>query len=1330
MTASAHSGTSWGQFPPASQNGRSKHKTMDRQVVCESLSSPIKNEYIFCVAWAIVLACHTHSDEVLFGVAWHGRQTETGDQAILPWRLRIDSGDTVADALAATARYHHEMRGFEHMGIQKFSMLCPENIRLCQFGNLIVLGCDSDDVSEAQKQECQYPLALYVGDSRILANFDPSLVEPDRLRMMLIHVLDVVQAMVDMPDRTIHDIRTAGRRGITQMRQLTSLTEPESDDTAQVQQLIDERCASCPSALAVCAWDGSVTYGELGQWAWSVARGLVDNGGIGPGSFVGIFMAKSVKTVVAMLGIMRAGAAFLFLPLSVPIERLRTMCSIANVQCVVTAKGKGSAAATHFGLPVFEVPETPVTAESTSLINSAIGSDPLYAVFTSGSSGQPKGIVVDRASYGPGLRDFCALTRLHAQSRVLHAVSHAFVVNIIEQFAALATGACLCVPSEEQIQVDLETAISQFNATWGILTPSVARLLRPANVPSMQSLLLAGESVVTADVTRWSSSSACLYSVWGQSESASTLLVRQLHVDSPVGSLGLPTTGRYWVVDPENPHRLLPMGLEGELLLESSALARGYFGNSTQTERTFLNDPNWYSSISGSQSTSSKALPRRWLLTGDLVRFCRMDGSLDFVGRKGTRTKIRGQRVELGEIESQLQKSLPGSQQVVAELIVPAPGPGEEQPHPPPMLVAFTCNYNQVNTPSPRQELVAETPTAESRSTARVALSALRQVLPSYMVPSAILSLSFLPRTVTGKIDRRALREWSGRRTVDEMLNFHEERMPFRAPETDAERTLQECCEKVLHLAPGSVGLEDNFLGLGGNSLTAQQLVTASRSSGLRIGMTDVFEKPTLGALAATGIPCSFPNSAVNPSKPGHAFDEDLFETLKTDVLRNGVLGQGLEPEDVEHVYPTLEMQSLLVDLAVLDYFPIEIDGIVDSMRLKLACQRFVDLQPSLRSFFIQFREQTMQIVLRQLAINWTELALPSGADLMTWTRSWALQDRTQPPPLSRPSAAGFTLIKGNNDSQQSAFVLRLPHAQYDGVCLRQIVQQLGALYNNPDLFDATQSPFADFTSYRRACARLRTPVALDFWRELLSGSEVTRLPRLSLGSETSVIYSGECEPLSPPTGITMATAIKAAWAFVIAQETNKTDVVFGQITNCRGNIDIDPEERAVGRSGSGQEIIGMCLNTTPVRVRLSSTTRVKELLLAVQRQHVRMLPYETIDWFDMVANSTPWPADTDLDSVVLHENFASAGDVTLGKALGRMDNPIFTTPGWKRHALVTWPGADKLMTFLMIREGALDKTYAEGLVRKFNETLVRFLGDPEGLVSGSTETTVEPQVG
>ncbi|KAL4758562.1 uncharacterized protein BDW70DRAFT_162484 [Aspergillus foveolatus] len=1313
---SAVSGASFSQFPPL-RNGSYKHNTTNHQLVFESLSCSLTNDLIVCIAWASVLARQTSNDEVLFGVAYHGRRTEAGDQAILPWRLRINPGKAVADALVTAARYNKEMQQFERMGLKKFCTLSPEHVRLCQFGNLLVLGYSFEDAPGFQTQEYQYPLTLYVGSTRVLASFDPAFIESDTVRMMLIYLVDFIQAGTERPDKIIRD-QIVGTKGMALMRQWNARREVESYDAVQVQQLINKQCTDRPSAAAVCAWDGSLTYGELNQWASSFARNLTLRIGIGPGSFVGIFMAKSVRTVVAMLGVMRAGAAFIFLPLSLPHERLRTMCRIANVQCVVTAPGQSCTTA-HFALPVLEIESELPSAESASFLNNATASDPLYAVFTSGSTGQPKGIAVDRASFGPGLRRLCALSRLNAESRVFHAASHTFVVSIIEQLAALATGACLCVPSDDEVQNDLGSALTKFKATWTILTPSVARLLEPANVPSMKSLLLAGEPLTAVDLAQWSGSSSGLYSLWGQSESASTLLAHPLRPDSPTSGLGTPTIGACWVVDPEDHHRLVPLGAEGELLLESPALARGYLEDSLQTAHTFVEDPAWYSDICKGQTTS-EMFPRRWLLTGDLVRYCRIDGSLQLVGRKGTRTKIRGQRVELGEIESQLRKCLPGVQQVVAELVVPASGPGEEQQHPP-MLVAFTSTSHDKTQPS-GQELMAETPRNEHRSAFRAALSVLRQALPSYMVPSAILPLSFLPRTITGKIDRKSLREWSGRQTLDEILKFHQERAVFRAPLTEGERIVQESCEEVLHLVPGSVGLEDNFFGLGGNSLTAQQLAAATRSRGLRIKVTDVFEKPSLGSLAATGMPCSFTLCAGHKNRLDRASDKHPFVALKKDLLQNVVLPEGYKPEDVEDVYPALEMQSLLVNLAVIDYFPIEVNGPIDYNRLWRACQLFVDVQPSFRSIFVSFQGRTMQIVLRKIEIAWNQLTMPAGADLMASARSWALQDRTQPRALSQPSAA-FTLIHGN-DGQRSAFILKMPHAQYDGVCLRQIIQQLGELYNDPGLA-VTHRTLANFTTYRLACARLRTPAALNFWGTLLADSEVTRLPRVSAGSDTSIIYSCECEPPLPPTGITMATAIKAAWAFVLAQETSSTDVVFGQITNCRGNIDIGPD---VGGRRSGQDIIGMCLNTTPVRVKLASTTRIKQLLLAVQEEHVRMLPYETIDWFDMVANSTPWPADTDLDSVVLHENFSSAGDLVLGITAGRMDNPIFTTPGWKRHVLVTWPRPERLMTFLMTREGALEKEYAEGLVGKFNATLMRFLEDPEGVVGGETSTLITPR--
>ncbi|KAJ5776372.1 uncharacterized protein N7511_001383 [Penicillium nucicola] len=139
------------------------------------------------------------------------------------------------------------------------------------------------------------------------------------------------------------------------------------------------------------------------------------------------------------------------------------------------------------------------------------------------------------------------------------------------------------------------------------------------------------------------------------------------------------------------------------------------------------------------------------------------------------------------------------------------------------------------------------------------------------------------------------------------------------------------------------------------------------------------------------------------------------------------------------------------------------------------------------------------------------------------------------------------------------------------------------------------------------------------------------------------------------------------------------------------------------------QEIIGMCLNTTPVRVQVEPTAGVRDLLTMIQQQHIEALEHETIDWLDMVANSTSWAADNDLDSVVLHENVKTLQEIYLGNTAGQMHEPIFKDSNVKQHLLITFPCTQSLTTFLITRTGLLEKSFAEGLVSKFNDTLVRF---------------------
>jgi amino acid adenylation domain-containing protein len=1242
-----------------------------------------ESPYLVPFAWSVVLARYTDSEEVLFGLAYRGRKTAMEGQAIYPFRLKISSNTTVTDAMTAVARYDDQMRKYEHLGLEKFSALNPGNAVLSNFRSLLVIGDYLDDLRTEVVEE-QYPLNLYARGTAIQAYFDPLVLSPHVLRTLLIQVADVLQASIDRPDSTVLDVRTVGRNGLAQMQywhDSRNRAGAADDDDVRVQDLINVQLLSRPYALAVSAWDGSLTYAELNRWASFTSRRIVfDEVGVQTGQFVGLMMSKSVTAVVAMLSVIKAGAAFVFLSPSLPVERLRKMCKVAGVHRILTTYGHQDQAA-ELGVPVTQMDAQPASTEEIEPFESDVLSGPLYAVFTSGSTGEPKGVQIDRESFGPGLAEFCAKTRLGPKSRIFQSVSYAFVVSILEQLIGLATGACICIPSDEQLQNDMEATLAQCKASWATMTPTVARTLIPSQFPALESLILAGESISVADVKQWEHTTT-LYSMYGQSETASTLLLRQMHGSVyEAGNLGASTTGKCWVVDPTDHHRLSAVGNEGELLLESTALGVCYLGNHEQTAATFVERPLWSFELDHNDQPR-----RRWLLTGDLVKFNSLDGSIQFVGRKGTQTKIRGQRVELGEIESCLRSSYPSAQQIIAEIVTPAAAEVDSGT-PAPILIAFTCSESQ--TPTSALGLEMES-TAESRAYNRKALAALRQLLPTYMVPSAILNIRQLPRTASGKINRKVLRDWAAERALDEILGIDEDHVAFRQAETHEERVLQSVCAKILHLPLSKVGLDDNFFRIGGDSLTARQLVSASRLRGFYITVSDVFDQPALAALARCYSKSDLETKIANS-------DEDPFASVKGELLQ--VLPPELDRKNVEDVFPTLEMQSHLVKYGVLDYFPMEIHGVLNADQLRSACQVLVDMQPALRSVFIPFKDQTMQVVLRQADIPWVEHTAPSGTDLMEWTRSWVVQDRERAPPTTQLTVS-FTLI--HHDSGKSAFVIRLSHAQYDGVCLKPLFQQLENIYADPAP-SSQRRPQADFTSYRRTCARLRTPRAFDYWKKILAESDVTRFPRLCVGEVTPAIYSENCAPAPPPAGITMATAIKAAWSYVLAQETGKTDVLFGQVTNCRG---VQPE--------AGQDIIGMCLNTTPVRVQVEQSTRVRDLLVMIQQQHVKSLEHETIDWSDMVAQSTSWPADTNLDTAVLHENFANLDEISLGCATAQINEPIFTPVGSKLHLLVTWPGPESLMTFFITRTGALERTFAEGLVTKFNATLVRFLASPD----------------
>ncbi|XRM47120.1 hypothetical protein ABZX51_010121 [Aspergillus tubingensis] len=289
----------------------------------------------------------------------------------------------------------------------------------------------------------------------------------------------------------------------------------------------------------------------------------------------------------------------------------------------------------------------------------------MYLAFTSGSTGSPKGLVITHTNYASSLHYQLPLLGFIKETRFYDFSSNGFDASLSHTFTILAAGGCLCVPSEQDRRNSLAESITSLRANAIGLTPSVARLLNPADTPTLATLLFFGEALRVSDVQRWWNK-VRISNIYGPSE-CTPYAVINTSAASPQETtrLGKGAGLVTWVVDPDNHDRLLPLGETGELLLEEPLVGEGYLEDAERTARVFIQDPVWLRQ--GGPNHPGRC-GQRLYKTGDLVHY-NNDGSLTYVGRKDTQIKIHGQRAELGEIEFCLEQHLPEAKQVIVETI-------------------------------------------------------------------------------------------------------------------------------------------------------------------------------------------------------------------------------------------------------------------------------------------------------------------------------------------------------------------------------------------------------------------------------------------------------------------------------------------------------------------------------------------------------------------------------------------------------------------------------------------------------------------------------------
>jgi amino acid adenylation domain-containing protein len=292
-------------------------------------------------------------------------------------------------------------------------------------------------------------------------------------------------------------------------------------------------------------------------------------------------------------------------------------------------------------------------------------SNAAYIIFTSGSTGQPKGVVLEHKAVSTSCLEHGKAFGFTAQTRALQFAAYTFDACIAEIATTLINGGCVCIPSESDRRNELARVISTMDVNWAFLTPSVARVLDPRDVPSLRTLALGGEHVALSDYSRWAERTQ-MVNGYGPTECCVFCVALIGTHGLTSGVIGKSVASVGWVVDPANHNRLAPLGSIGELLVEGPILARGYLNDAEKTSTAFISDPTWL-------TEGTRGYPgRRGRLykTGDLVRY-NSDGNLVCVGRKDEQVKVRGQRVELGEIEHHVRECMPEAEGVAVEVVLP-----------------------------------------------------------------------------------------------------------------------------------------------------------------------------------------------------------------------------------------------------------------------------------------------------------------------------------------------------------------------------------------------------------------------------------------------------------------------------------------------------------------------------------------------------------------------------------------------------------------------------------------------------------------------------------
>ncbi|HEX3647821.1 MAG TPA: amino acid adenylation domain-containing protein, partial [Pseudonocardiaceae bacterium] len=1001
------------------------------------------------------------------------------------------------------------------------------------------------------------------------------------------------------------------------------------------------------------------TYAEFAAGVHRLARLLVRRG-VRPGDVVGVLAERGPALLTAVHAILAAGAAYLPLDPDQPDRRLAFLVADAGARLVITTSRLAVDAellvadevADELAATPADPVDVPVRPESTA-----------YVLYTSGSTGQPKRAAIAHRALVNRLRWMQEMMPIGPGDRVLHKTPIGFDVSVWELCWPLVTGASVVTAApgghrDSRYLAEL-LATERINTVHFVPSMLAAFLDEPGldRLTGLRTVVCSGEALrpELADRAMAALPEATLFNLYGPTEAAIDVTAHRCRPGESAVPIGAPVANtRVHVLDEHG--RCLPVGVPGELCLAGVQLAHGYPGRAALTAERFVPDP---------YGPPGSRLYR----TGDLGRW-RPDGELDYLGRLDHQVKVRGMRVEPGEIEAALVAD-PG---VRAAAVAPT-GAGDAV-----RLAAYLVPADASAPPEP------------------AALAALlADTLPAHMVPTAYVVLPELPVTTNGKLDRAAL-------PAPEPAT----QRPFEAPHGPAEQAVADVWAGVL--GTPAVGALDDFFTLGGDSIRALKVIARLRAAGYATELVELFARPTVRGLAGALTPATA--ESVPPVEP--------FALVSASVAEQARTAHG-----AEDAYPLTDLQAGMLFHSEFaetsptyhDVFTLRIDGgacVPDALATALAevAARHAVLRTSLH--VADFAEPTQLVhpgVVPPLTV--TDLRGHTEQEATDALADFERRERAHDftadvAPLLRVFAH---LLPGNG------FVLTLSfhHAILDGWSVASLSTELLGRYSarlagRPEPVTMLPLAYRDFVAERLAD---RTEAADRFWRETLADAPGTEIPRRAGRRRTNGTGDAATVDTTLPADVVaglvavargeqvpLRTVLLAAHLRVLALLSGQPDVVTGVVTHGRSTHE------------AGQQVLGLFLNTIAIRARVDRPSW-RELVRAVHAAEIAAIPHRNHPLARVQRLTGRSPV---YDVLFDYRDFHVYGDLPADDRLRITGYSFFEQTNVPFAAnLIRSPGTDSLVLRLRYDSAQFEADQVTTVARHYLDVLTALATDPAG---------------